>query len=910
MILKKYGKKRCDMKYISMILKSFVFLFIFCSNVYCEILKDNVFILEDQSQVMTIDQILSLKNQSRFKNVESMPFNVGYSNSVFWIKIVVDKKNNNKNLVLDQGWSYYSLLEFYFPIDSSNDKYQKIEASLSWHDEYARYFPIKQFNNGVYYLRVGSNRMLSVALDLNSVEGFVQKTSITSIVFGVTTGVTLAMFIYNLLIYFSLRDRAYLFYVLFQISSFIYFITKQWTPLSVLNTGLVTLVFANGAGIGFCHFLICVLDLDKEEKLFKNILRIISIIIFVNVVLGLVFLPLQNFSKVTGFVNLMAFLVGILISFVFMLKKNKLARLIFFSWVFAASIFAVYILENFGLIPKLGILYVNFAVSTEAILMSFVLAYRIKLLKQDFVNAELVAEAKSTFLASMSHEIRTPITAILGYSDIIMKRDLPDELKRYLNNVLISANHLLSIINDIIDIAKIEAGKIAIENISFDLEELIRKVMRISAHNACARGNELVFLIEPGMPTELSGDPLRIEQILINLISNASKFTTNGDICIRIYTIADNTTPPRIDDAVLTLGISVSDTGIGIPKEKQGSIFHVFEQADSSTTRKFGGSGLGLAISRQLARLMGGDLTFVSEENRGSVFTLEVPFANVVRGSEERKLPSRLPLGSSVLVVEDNPLACECLAVLLRRLCLTPVVAGSGAVAVEMLRQDAKKYSLLIVDQEMPGMSGLDTIETLFKNGLPPGTPIILTRNVVSQKEDIDSEIHGNGVFVLQKPISIISLHSALCEIFGDGKEKTEEKNKDNFDYDVLNNKKVLVVDDNQFNREVLDVILSQVNIESVTVSSGFEAIEILKSGKSFDVVLMDVEMPEMDGLTATKIIRNELCLVDLPIIALTAKVIRGDRDVCLESGMNDYLSKPIDTQALFNKLKVWTDRS
>jgi two-component system sensor histidine kinase/response regulator len=288
---------------------------------------------------------------------------------------------------------------------------------------------------------------------------------------------------------------------------------------------------------------------------------------------------------------------------------------------------------------------------------------------------------------------------------------------------------------------------------------------------------------------------------------------------------------------------------------------------------------------------------------------LELPFTHFSKDTEERKLPSRLPENSSVLVVEDNPLAGECLSGLLRRLGLTPFVADSGALAIKMLRQDPEKFSLLIVDQEMPHMTGLDTIEALFGAGLPPGTPVMLTRNVVSQKEDIDPQVHGKSVFVLQKPISILSLYSALCEIFGDGQEKTEEESNTTFDYEVLNNKKVLVVDDNQFNREVLDVILSQVKIFPVTVSSGFEAIEILKTDKSFDVVLMDVEMPEMDGLTATKIIRNELELVDLPIIALTAKVIRGDRDVCLESGMNDYLSKPIDTQALFNKLKIWIGR-
>lgn len=454
--------------------------------------------------------------------------------------------------------------------------------------------------------------------------------------------------------------------------------------------------------------------------------------------------------------------------------------------------------------------------------------------------------------------------------------------------------------------AKIEAGKIAIENITFNLDELVRKVMRISAHNASARGNELVFLSDPDLPIEFSGDPLRIEQILLNLISNASKFTTNGDICVRVYKVNDKSQSSQIDASMFTLAISVSDTGIGIPKDRHGSIFQTFEQADISTTRNFGGSGLGLAISRQLARLMGGDLTFESEVNSGSVFKLELPFAKVVRESEERKLPSRLPENSSVLVVDDNLLASEALAGMLRRLRLSPIVASSGASAIEMIRQDPAKYSLLIVDQEMPILNGIETIEALFDNGLPIGTPIMLTTTVAKLNEENVSQIRNTTIFTLQKPVSIISLQSTLFSIFDDGQLNSDDKNEDDLNYELLINKNVLVVDDNQFNREVLDVILSQCKINITSASSGHEAIEILKNNSNFDVVLMDVEMPDLDGLSTTKIIRKELNLTDLPILALTAKVIKSDRDHCIESGMNDYVSKPIDTQVLFNKLIFW----
>ena len=901
-----HANKFSNLKFISMMSKTCFFavlLFVFSNEARCENFEMNVSILEDSSQILGIDQVLSSEMQQKFESIESMPLNIGYSKSVFWIRVKIDdSKNKNMSLVLDPGWSYYNVLDFYYPVNELNNKYEKFVSTISNDDEGIRYFPINQGNRGVYYLRVGSDRMLSVSLHLKDIEGFIQSNSFTSIAFGVTVGVTFAMFIYNLLIYFILRDSAYLYYVIFQFANFVYFSTKQWSPFNVPHTGLIALIFANVAGISFCYFLMSVLDLKKEHVFFKNLLVGISIVIAINVTFGLILLPFQKFSMVTGIVNLVAFVTGIFISFVLSLKKNKLALIVFLSWVFAASLFVVYILENMGFVPKLGLLYMNFAVSSEAILMSFVLAYRIKLLKQDYANAELVAEAKSSFLASMSHEIRTPLTAILGYSDIIKNQGLSAEALRYLGNIRIAGNHLMAIINDILDMAKIEAGKIELESIEFDLGEMLDKALRICAPQACSNGNELTARIEPGLPAAVLGDPVRLEQILINLVSNASKFTSGGDVHVRFYEARGQGADPEQASKTFVLGIDVSDTGIGIPVEKQAMLFQTFGQVGSSTTRKYGGTGLGLAISRKLAGLMGGDLTFTSQEGKGSTFTATAVLGRGTATPVQRSLPPALAAHDQVLVIDDNAKARETLADALRQLDLVPLVVESCASALETVR-GAPGIRMVIVDGEMLE-NGFADLEPLYENGLAPQTPLVMMEVALnSRAASITSERIRRR---LTKPVTSTRLLGALLEIF-EPREKERESVPAAAHFDMLQGKHALVVDDNEFNVEVISELLYHVGMDVSACSSGQEALDMLGGGLAVDVVLMDVEMPDLNGYETTRRIRANLGLTGVPVIALTANAFREIQGKCLASGMNDCLTKPVDTKMLYRKLAEWT---
>jgi hypothetical protein len=510
-----------------------------------------------------------------------------------------------------------------------------------------------------------------------------------------------------------------------------------------------------------------------------------------------------------------------------------------------------------------------------------------------------VGEAKSAFLASMSHEIRTPLTAVLGYTDILRNQNLTAEARRYLGNIRIAGTHLLSIINDILDMAKIEAGKNDLERIEFNLGEMLDKTLKICAPQACVNGNELAVRVEPGLPERVIGDPVRLEQIVINLVSNASKFTTSGDILVRVHDAGHGAQQP---DGAFVLGIDVRDSGIGIPADKQDALFQSFGQAGASTTRKFGGTGLGLTISRKLANLMGGDLTFTSQEGKGSTFTATAVLERGTVGAEEKILP--LPASGKVLVVDDNALARDTLADILTGLGLEPLVVDSCTSALEMVR-GTQGISLVMVDGEML-RGDFSLVEGLYAAGLAAGVPLIMMENALdSTAAGIVSERIGRRI---TKPITATRLLEALREIF-EPQEKEREGLPAEVHFDMLQGKHALVVDDNEFNVEVISELLFQVGIEVSACSSGSAALEKLGRGLKVDVVLMDVEMPEMNGYETTRRIRGELGLTGVPVIALTANVFREIQGKCLASGMNDCLTKPVDTRMLYRKLVEWTVR-